>query len=88
MLVDRVTKSARWRFTDLMETWKGSKKEQIRISMNISLYLFKSILSIVVPSAAAPLIPEVDPKTLLTTAVGCDASTSNTRWFPVSMNKK
>ena len=56
--------------------------------MDISLYLFKSILSIVVPSAAAPLIPEVDPKTLLTTAVGCDASTSNTRWFPVSTNEK
>ena len=40
--------------------------------------LFKSILSIVVPSAASPQIPEADPKTLLTTAVDCEASTSNT----------
>ena len=43
------------------------------------IYLFKSILSIVVPSAAGPLIPEDDPKTLLTTPADCETSTSRTR---------
>ena len=47
-------------------------------------HLLSNILSIVVPSAAAPLIPEYDPKTLFTTPVGCVTSTSNTRLFPVN----
>ena len=78
-----IRKRDEWKITDSIKSYKIRRKEKKISNKNSNQYvlpnLFKSILSIVVPSAAAPLIPEADPKTLLTTAVDCEGSTSKTR---------